>query len=62
MMQNMTGAATLLLAAALLAGCGGSIYDSTPAAADNDTVAAETMADDPMEPGAIDDATGTQIP
>jgi hypothetical protein len=30
--------------------------------AGNDTVAAETEADDPMEPGAIDDATGTQIP
>jgi hypothetical protein len=61
-MQKLTGAGALLLVAGLLAGCGGSIYDSVPAAANDATVAAETMADDPMAPGAIDDSTGTQIP
>jgi hypothetical protein len=62
MMQKLVGAAALLFVAALLAGCGGSIYDSVPAAANDDTVAAETMADDPMEPGAIDESLGTQVP
>lgn len=35
---------------------------SDPMAAANDTVAAETEADDPMQPGAIDDTPGTTIP
>jgi hypothetical protein len=64
----MTG--TLRTAAALVAlgllgacepGSPGTVA-SDPMTTGNDTVAAETEADDPMEPGAIDDATGTQIP
>ena len=61
-MKKLTSTGALLFAAVLLAGCGGSIYDSVPAAANDDTVAAQTMADDPMRPGAIDDSTGAQVP
>lgn len=35
---------------------------SDPMTAANDTVAAETEANDPMQPGAVDDTAGTTIP
>ena len=60
----MTAAA--LIAASLLAGCAGAGGPGTIAAdpgteADNG-LTAETEAVDPMEPGAIQDTEGTQIP
>ena len=54
-----------LLALGLLGACdpgAGGTTAADPMTAANDTVTAETEADDPMEPGAIDDAIGTQIP
>ena len=58
-------ASAAVIALAMLAACDpgapGTVA-SDPMTAANDTVAAETEALDPMEPGAIDDAIGTQIP
>jgi hypothetical protein len=57
--------AAALLAAGLLAACApgapGTIAANPETAAD-DTLVGEGEADDPMQPGAIDDATGTEIP
>jgi len=58
-------AAAAGVALAMLAGCdpgASGTVGADPMTAANDTVAAETEAVDPMEPGAIDDAIGTQIP
>jgi len=54
-----------MVALGMLGGCGpgapGTVA-SDPVTGADDTVAAETEADDPMEPGAIEDSLGTQIP
>jgi hypothetical protein len=64
-MDGMVRAGAGALALALLAACDpgapGTVA-SDPMAAANDTVAAETEAGDPMEPGAMEDSLGTQIP
>jgi hypothetical protein len=57
--------AAVLIAAGLLAACAQDpeqTLSADPEAAVNDTVFDETTADDPMDPGAIDDAIGTGIP
>ncbi len=64
--MDMTKAAAALIAAGLLAGCAGAGGPGTVAADPeteaDDSVAAETEAMDPMEPGAMQDSVGTQIP
>lgn len=63
--MDVKGVAAALVALGLLAACEGGTPRTTaadPLAASNDTLVDEVEADDPMEPGAIDDATGTQIP
>ena len=57
--------AAALMALGLLAACepgAPGTVASDPMTATNDTVADETEAGDPMDPGAIDDTSGTQIP
>ena len=56
--------AAALLAAALLAACapGADTVAANPEAAGGDSLVGEGESDDPMQPGAIDDATGTDIP
>jgi hypothetical protein len=56
--------AALFIGLALLAGCAdgnAGIFASDPEAATNDTLVDETEADDPMNPGAIDDAIGVPM-
>jgi hypothetical protein len=63
--MDLVRPAAALLAAALLAACAQGpeqTVSADPEAAANDTVFDETTAGDPMDPGAIDDATGTGIP
>jgi hypothetical protein len=56
--------AAALLAAGLLAACapGADTVAANPEAAADDSLVQEGEADNPMQPGAIDDATGTDIP
>ena len=57
--------AAALVALGLLAACEPGTPRTTsadPLIGANDTLVDEVEADDPMQPGAIDDATGTQIP
>lgn len=69
-MANKVGTAGLLALGLLGIGFGLAACDpgapgtvaSDPLTAADDSVAAETEADDPMEPGAIQDSVGTQIP
>ncbi len=59
--KTMAVLAAMGLVAACDPGAPGTLA-ANPMTAANDTLVDETEADDPMEPGAIDDATGTQIP
>jgi hypothetical protein len=64
-MNIKAGTAAALAALGLLAACEAGAPGTTsanPMTASDDTLVDETEADDPMEPGAIDDAIGTQIP
>lgn len=64
-MTATTRTAVALMALGLLAACdpgAPGTVSSDPMAASNDTLVDETEADDPMDPGAIDDAVGTQVP
>jgi hypothetical protein len=56
--------AAALLALAIVASCGPgnpAIFAADPEAASDDSVAEQTEAPNPMDPGGIDDATGTEM-
>lgn len=63
-MEMVKRIAALMAFATLVACSDGpeNTVSANPAAAANDSVFSETTADDPMNPGGIDDSIGTQIP